>query len=54
MYDGHEKVILTQGTYAYGPAKHPHEAFCASEVACVLMIAFEQPVDAIEGGGSAD
>lgn len=53
-YDGQEQVILTPGTYAYGPAKHPHEAVCASEVACVLVIAFEEPVDAIEGGGSAD
>jgi quercetin dioxygenase-like cupin family protein len=45
-YKGQEKIILKTGSYAYGPAKLPHEAFCASEIPCVLFIAFEAPVDA--------
>jgi mannose-6-phosphate isomerase-like protein (cupin superfamily) len=46
-YDGQDAVDLTPGTYAYGPAKHPHVATCLSESPCVLFIAFEAPVDAI-------
>lgn len=45
-YDGQAAVILTPGTYAYGPAKLPHSATCESDVPCVLAIAFESPVDA--------
>lgn len=45
-YEGQEKTILKAGNYAYGPAKLSHEAYCASEVPCVLFIAFEGPVDA--------
>lgn len=45
-YEGQEKIILKTGSYAYGPAKLSHEAFCASETPCVLFIAFEAPVDA--------
>ena len=50
-YDGQEPVVMRPGTYAYGPARLPHVAACKSEEACVLFIAFEQPVDAIPGGG---
>lgn len=46
-YDGQEKAVLNVGTYAYGPAKLSHEAYCASDVPCVLAIAFESPVDAV-------
>lgn len=46
-YDGQEAVVLKPGTYAYGPAKLPHKAICASDTPCVLAIAFESPVDAI-------
>ena len=49
-YDGQAPVVLLPGTYAYGPAKVPHEASCASETPCVLAIAFELPVDAFAGG----
>ncbi|MDQ3287578.1 MAG: cupin domain-containing protein [Pseudomonadota bacterium] len=49
-YDGQDAVSLQPGTYAYGPAKHPHEATCTSSSACVLVIAFELPVDAFPGG----
>lgn len=49
-YDGHPAATLRGGSYAYGPARLPHSAHCASESPCVLMIAFEQPVDAFEGG----
>ncbi|GAA4864425.1 cupin domain-containing protein [Luteimonas vadosa] len=49
-YDGHPTATLTPGTYAYGPARLPHSAECVGEAACVLAIAFEQPVDAHEGG----
>jgi quercetin dioxygenase-like cupin family protein len=48
-YDGAETVTLRPGTYAYGPARAPHEARCLSAEPCVLFIAFEGPVDAIAG-----
>lgn len=47
-YDGQEPVTLRPGTYAYGPPKLPHVAHCRSDEDCVLFIAFEEPVDAIE------
>lgn len=53
-YDGQDPVILEPGTYAYGPAKLPHHAYCASDTPCVLAIAFEQPVDAIAGDYKAE
>lgn len=46
-YDGQKTAVLKTGTYAYGPAKRPHKAFCASSVPCVLFIAFESPLDAV-------
>ena len=46
-YDGQKTAVLKSGTYAYGPAKRPHKAFCASAVPCVLFIAFESPLDAV-------
>lgn len=46
-YDGHKPVTLKAGTYAYGPAKLPHEAECVSAGPCTLFIAFESPVDAV-------
>lgn len=46
-YDGQEKAVLKVGTYAYGPAKLPHKGYCASNVPCVLFIAFESPLDAV-------
>lgn len=53
-YDGQKPTVLTPGSYAYGPAKLPHEATCASKDPCVLMIAFESPVDAFPGGGTSE
>jgi quercetin dioxygenase-like cupin family protein len=53
-YDGHAMATLRPGSYAYGPARLPHSAICAGDTACVLMIAFEQPVDAFEGEPAAD
>jgi quercetin dioxygenase-like cupin family protein len=52
-YDGQDRAVMKPGTYAYGPAKLPHKAVCASEAACVLFIAFESPLDAVplEDGG---
>lgn len=47
-YQGHEKVVLKPGTYAYGPSRLNHTARCVSDEDCVLFIAFEEPVDAIE------
>ncbi|MEI7952448.1 MAG: cupin domain-containing protein [Synechococcaceae cyanobacterium ELA182] len=52
-YEGQTKSILKAGTYAYGPAKLPHDGYCASAVPCVLFIAFESPLDAIPVGRSA-
>jgi quercetin dioxygenase-like cupin family protein len=51
-YEGQEPVTLTPGVYAYGPAELPHETYCLGEpgdAPCILFIAFEEPVDAIEG-----
>ena len=46
-YEGQKAVLLKPGTYAYGPAKKPHDATCRSAAPCVLFIAFESPVDAV-------
>jgi len=46
-YEGHEPVVLKPGTYAYGPARLPHDATCNSDQDCILFIAFEEPVDAM-------
>lgn len=47
-YDNQSTEVLEPGTYAYGPAKLPHTAFCRQGAPCVLFIAFEDPVDAFE------
>lgn len=52
-YDGQEMAILRPGTYAYGPAKRPHNGFCASADPCVLFIAFESPLDAVPSESAA-
>ncbi len=44
-YDGQDPVVLTPGTYAYGPAKLPHSARCLDAGRCILFIAFEEPAD---------
>lgn len=46
-YEGQDTVVLTPGTYAYGPARRPHHATCDSATPCVLFIAFESPLDAV-------
>jgi len=46
-YEGQAPVRLTPGMYAYGPAGRPHSARCESDDPCILMIAFEGPVDAV-------
>ena len=51
-YDGEKPVTLKKGRYAYGPAGKPHEATCAKGEPCVLFIAFESPLDAIEYKGA--
>jgi quercetin dioxygenase-like cupin family protein len=52
-YEGQAAVTMTPGIYAYGPAKLPHETHCLGQLGadpdCILFIAFEEPVDAIEG-----
>lgn len=50
-YDGQSAVTLKPGMYAYGPAGQPHEATCAKGDPCVLFIAFESPLDAVEYKG---
>jgi quercetin dioxygenase-like cupin family protein len=47
-YDNQETELLEVGTYAYGPSKRPHVAFCEKGEECVLFIAFEDPIDAFE------
>lgn len=49
-YKGQAAATLDVGTYAYGPAKLPHNATCLSDDPCTLFIAFEGAVDAHEGG----
>jgi quercetin dioxygenase-like cupin family protein len=51
-YDGEKPVTLKKGMYAYGPAGKPHEATCAKGAPCVLFIAFEGPLDAIQTEGA--
>ena len=46
-YKGQPKTVLKPGMYAYGPAKLPHKATCASSSPCILFIAFESAVDAV-------
>ena len=46
-YQGQAATTLKKGTYAYGPPKLPHRATCAKGDPCVLLIAFESPLDAI-------
>ena len=48
-YAGQDPVALRPGTYAYGPAKLPHEGRCGDAGDCTLFIGFEQPVDAFPG-----
>ncbi len=44
-YEGEEPQKLETGSYAYGPAKKPHNAKCGNSP-CILFIAFEEPLDA--------
>ena len=48
-YEGQDTAVLKPGSYAYGPARLPHDAYCEKGDPCILFIAFESPVDAIEG-----
>jgi quercetin dioxygenase-like cupin family protein len=50
-YEGEKPVTLKPGTYAYGPAGKVHEATCAKGDPCVLFIAFESPLDAVQAKG---
>lgn len=45
-YEGQDTVTLSVGQYAYGPAGLLHDAYCSPGKACVLFIAFEEPLDA--------
>ena len=45
-YEGQDPVVMTAGTYAYGPPRREHQASCVSDEDCVLFIAFEEPLDA--------
>jgi len=47
-YDNQTSEMLEVGTYAYGPAKRPHTAYCEKGDPCILFIAFEEPLDAFE------
>jgi quercetin dioxygenase-like cupin family protein len=53
-YKGVAQVVLTPGSYAYGPAGLPHRAHCQSKEPCTLFIAFEGPVDAVAHAGGVD
>ena len=45
-YQGENAFTLKPGSYAFGPAKLAHQAKCMGEEACVLMISFDEPIDA--------
>ena len=47
-YEGQPMATLEEGGYAYGPAGLAHSGRCVSEEPCVLFIAFEAPLDAIQ------
>lgn len=47
-YEGEKTNTLHTNSYAYGPAKKPHRAYCHNGEDCVLFIAFEKPIDAYE------
>jgi len=53
-YEGRPTTVLKPGMYAYGPARLAHRAVCGSGAPCVLFIAFEAPVDALEGKGGTE
>lgn len=53
-YEAQPTAILKPGSYAYGPAKRPHSAVCASTTPCVLFIAFESPLDAVPVEGKIE
>lgn len=46
-YESQPSARLMPGTYAYGPAGRPHSGRCVSDVPCILVIAFEGPLDAM-------
>ena len=46
-YQGQDSMVLTPGTYAFGPATLRHSASCRSTTPCILFIAFESAVDAV-------
>ena len=46
-YVDQDPVTMRAGTYAYGPAKLPHTAYCLDKGDCILFIAFEKPADVI-------
>jgi len=52
-YEGQAPAMLNVGSYAYGPAKKPHQGVCAKGDPCILFIAFESPMDAIPTEPSA-
>lgn len=47
-YSGEKTGTMLPGTYAFGPAKKHHSAFCHKGNDCVIFIAFEEPIDAFE------
>lgn len=52
-YDGHSTAVLKPGSYAYGPAKLAHKADCKNAGPCILFIAFESPLDAVQGDSAS-
>ncbi|MBA2404456.1 MAG: DUF4437 domain-containing protein [Bdellovibrionales bacterium] len=46
QFKDEKKIVLTPGTYAFGPAEHAHQAKCTSKDSCVLFISFDEPIDA--------
>ena len=53
-YEGQSTTVLKPGMYAYGPARVAHEAVCRNDAPCVLLIAFEAPVDAMPAKGGEE
>ena len=47
-YDNQKSETLEFGTYAYGPSKRPHTAYCDNGDTCDLFIAIDVPLAAFE------
>jgi len=50
-YEGHPPLVMTAGSYAWGPPQVPHSARCADRGTCLLFVAFVDPPDGFPAEG---